>query len=678
MRHVAASLTLALALALAGCPGPNPLPIDGGRDGGRDAPGGDTPGVDVGMVDGGGTDGGGVDGGETDGGEADGGELADAPGCGNGVVDTGEDCESGMLGAATCNSEGFDGGELGCRADCTFDFSECFECGNDTIEADEICDGTDVGSASCADEGFDTGTIGCEDDCSALDTSMCRDFVCGDSMIEGDEACEGTNFGGATCVSLGHDGGSLSCASCMIVQTACSDCGDATIEGTEVCDGTNVGTRTCIDEGFAGGTLGCTSTCGAYDTSACTSLPHPTAGQVVITEFMPNPRTLSDTDSEWFEITNTSSSTVTLSGCRFEDNQPTPAVFTVGALTLAPGAYATLANGEAPGFTPTYVYSSWSLVNSEPDEIRLVCDGTTIDSVLFSNTGWPWGNGVSASLSPASTTAAANDNVANWCAGVGSYEATGPNLGTPGVANPACGVVTPPEDCDNGTDDDGDTLVDCADPGCVADPACVVSVPEVCSGGIDEDGDTFIDCADSDCVGSPSCPTPMFRGVIISEYIEGSSTFKALEIWNNTASDVDLSAYSIRVQQNGTSSVGSYVTLALSGTLASNDVMTLCTSTFPGLTCDFESTGSVVNFNGNDSVALLRDGVVIDLIGVDGVNPGTAWSGGTPTVSTANMTLRRACSVASGDPDGDSNPSVEWRGFAIDDVSGFGTGACSP
>ena len=51
--------------------------------------------------------------------------------CGNGVIDTGEDCDLGTLGGATC--DGATGGAikfgtLGCAADCTFDTSGCASC----------------------------------------------------------------------------------------------------------------------------------------------------------------------------------------------------------------------------------------------------------------------------------------------------------------------------------------------------------------------------------------------------------------------------------------------------------------------------------------------------------------------------------------------------------------------
>jgi hypothetical protein len=45
--------------------------------------------------------------------------------CGNGVVDAGEDCEPGVLGAATCGTVGFASGSLACLPWCRFDVSGC-------------------------------------------------------------------------------------------------------------------------------------------------------------------------------------------------------------------------------------------------------------------------------------------------------------------------------------------------------------------------------------------------------------------------------------------------------------------------------------------------------------------------------------------------------------------------
>ncbi len=65
---------------------------------------------------------------------------------------------------------------------------------------------------------------------------------------------------------------------------------------------------------------------------------------------------------------------------------------------------------------------------------------------------------------------------------------------------------TGPEICDNGRDDDGDGLIDCDDPDCRFAPNCQTG-PEICDNGRDDDGDGLIDCDDPDCRFAPNCQT---------------------------------------------------------------------------------------------------------------------------------------------------------------------------
>ena len=62
------------------------------------------------------------------------------------------------------------------------------------------------------------------------------------------------------------------------------------------------------------------------------------------------------------------------------------------------------------------------------------------------------------------------------------------------------------EKCDNGVDDDGDTVYDCGDADCFNDPICAPDgQPENsdkrCGDWIDNDSDGHLDCDDSDCYG---------------------------------------------------------------------------------------------------------------------------------------------------------------------------------
>jgi hypothetical protein len=50
---------------------------------------------------------------------------ARVPGCGDGIIDSGEACDGGNLGGASCPVLGFGGGTLACTSSCTFATSSC-------------------------------------------------------------------------------------------------------------------------------------------------------------------------------------------------------------------------------------------------------------------------------------------------------------------------------------------------------------------------------------------------------------------------------------------------------------------------------------------------------------------------------------------------------------------------
>lgn len=130
--------------------------------------------------------------------------------------------------------------------------------------------------------------------------------------------------------------------------------------------------------------------------------------------------------------------------------------------------------------------------------------------------------------------------------------------------------------------------------------------------------------------------------LFISEYGEGTSNNKWIEIYNGTGADVDLSAYSVEVYSNGSDTAGN--TLSLTGTLLAGDVYVIYNSSADALiAAEGDITSSVTYFNGDDAVSLSKDGTVIDVIGVIGVDPGSNWVVGTG--STGEHTLVRDPSV---------------------------------
>lgn len=159
----------------------------------------------------------------------------------------------------------------------------------------------------------------------------------------------------------------------------------------------------------------------------------------------------------------------------------------------------------------------------------------------------------------------------------------------------------------------------------------------------------------------PEVPTGDPTALIISEYVEGSFNNKYLEIANISDSEIDLAAYTLRKYVNGAED--NFDDMALSGTLASKavKVFRINTSelTLPeGVTA--EATNSqVLNFNGDDPVALICNGEVVDLLGVFGdVDFGK------------DVTLRRKSSVTA--PSATYNVD-EWDTLEQNDVSGLGT-----
>ena len=96
--------------------------------------------------------------------------------------------------------------------------------------------------------------------------------------------------------------------------------------------------------------------------------------------------------------------------------------------------------------TTTLATFPFSLNPTATPDVQLVYGTTVIDSVTWTTST----TGKSLSLDPDFLTSAGNDSPTAFCDGVANYEATGPNQGTPGMANPQCANVAPPGMCDMG------------------------------------------------------------------------------------------------------------------------------------------------------------------------------------------------------------------------------------
>jgi predicted extracellular nuclease len=171
-------------------------------------------------------------------------------------------------------------------------------------------------------------------------------------------------------------------------------------------------------------------------------------------------------------------------------------------------------------------------------------------------------------------------------------------------------------------------------------------------------------------VAAPAAPlgaaTP---DLLISEYIEGTSFNKSIEIYNGTGSSVDLSSYTLELYSNGSATVSQSVTLT--GTLDDGDVFVVSHASADAaiLAVTDLVSSAVANFNGDDAVVLQGASGVVDSFGQVGVDPGSEWPGG-----GVDDTLLRQATVCQGDtnPTDAFDASVEWDTLPVNTFTELG------
>jgi len=160
--------------------------------------------------------------------------------------------------------------------------------------------------------------------------------------------------------------------------------------------------------------------------------------------------------------------------------------------------------------------------------------------------------------------------------------------------------------------------------------------------------------------------------VYFSEYIEGSSNNKALEIYNNSDETVYLDNFAFPNTNNGADTPGEHDywnTFPEGATIAPGDVYIIAhPSAVPEILDQADMTHLYLS-NGDDGFALVygtEDSyVILDIIGDWGADPGSGWDVAGVTSATANHTLVRKETVTNGNPDwassaGTNADDSEW------------------
>jgi hypothetical protein len=189
--------------------------------------------------------------------------------------------------------------------------------------------------------------------------------------------------------------------------------------------------------------------------------------------------------------------------------------------------------------------------------------------------------------------------------------------------------------------------------------------------------------------------------LFISEYVEGSSNNKAIELYNPTANAIVLDGvYTMGRERNGN---GVPMLMAITGTIPSHGVRVFAldkrdpngTGTEVPISAELQAaaddflnptyveSNSPMYFNGDDAFFLVKNGnQIVDLIGKSGEDPGGGWWAiGDPNTRwwTENNTLIRKPTVLKGvnaNPDV-FDPSLEWDSLPSDTFTELGEHLCN-
>ena len=189
--------------------------------------------------------------------------------------------------------------------------------------------------------------------------------------------------------------------------------------------------------------------------------------------------------------------------------------------------------------------------------------------------------------------------------------------------------------------------------------------------------------------------------LFISEYIEGSGNDKAMEIYNPTNSTIDLSSYVLVRYSNGSSTMSDSTHLL--GSIAAHSTFVIVNGqttsqnggTSPAVSLALQALANPgqldhaypapTYMNGNDALALEKNGVKVDIFGKIGEDPGQSWSDVFPYTDaqgawwTKDQTLQRKASTMGGvtlNPTA-FNPTVEWDSLPKDTWTGLGAHTCN-
>ncbi len=422
------------------------------------------------------------------------GDACETPGCGNGVVDDGEQCDDGNKApgdgcSASCQTElGIAAGglvitELMANPDAVLDgVGEWLEVYNASgapvdLAGITVTDGTHtdvidndgkplplaVGAyaifAANADPAVNGGlqpdwawqTLALSNGGATVTMSFLGVTIDAVPYDSGNGGWPGVPKGGSLQLSSDHidatdnDNGVHWCASTEpygsgdIKDAGTPGKANAVCTPKPVCGNSKIEVGEECDDGNKDNGDGCSSDCKKEIVA-----PTLAAGDLIFTEIMANGLGGSSDNGEWIEIKNTTGADIDLTGVVLKykavehviNGGETPVVIKGNSWFVFGRNADVAANGDTP---VDYVVKSYQMANTG-GSLALVAGGVTVDEVTYAKSApWPAINqGTSQQLSSDKANATDNDSGASWCVSPAEYGSKGLK-GTPGAANAVCG-----------------------------------------------------------------------------------------------------------------------------------------------------------------------------------------------------------------------------------------------
>ena len=432
-------------------------------------------------------------------------------GCGNGLVNEGEECDGDDLADQTCQSLGYQAGVLACSNRCTFDRSRCqggAVCGNGLLEGGEECDGTDKGDKTCQDFGYDGGELGCDLSCHMETTSCCTNSC----DQEGATRCTGQVLEACSVAATGCLAWQQT-EDCARRQGTCAEGDDGfyckypcrdrcTEQGShlcdmdvlKVCDKTDPNDpEACLDWLVEQDCAANDQYCGDRGDGPTCITPPPGDTCLQPYEVTQLPFHLAGND-----ITQDYTNQYDFSGTGCSSGNGVEAIFAV-QLQAGDNLHV-VEDGSLDAvirILDTCDATAECLLSKDYPEDNLFevpTDGTYY-VVLEAWSSSPTSKAYDLTIEVLPPETDCSDGLDNDLDGATDCE----DLNCAGVSP----CERPEQTCDDSFDNDADGATDCADADCFGQTGCTTET--ICSDGQDNDADGATDCADSDCAGVSPC-----------------------------------------------------------------------------------------------------------------------------------------------------------------------------